>query len=235
MPSGPDRYLRIKVLSSLWCLFPFQYNCRCNTAGSTSSQYIYTIWWAYFTITLWSPDLCKAVILDVGWSTIQSQFLRKPYLRLTDSHRSVILIVFYFISLGRVIEMWICWHYELWFMFVYRQHCDLCCAMGIWWFVLWPQITNQRPCTDTWVHPQIHYKYTWYICIYIHSKWDSGTPLEASRMLTVDSKFDSKTPKSFWGKIDWSQTVALWLLWSSIILGRVLGTSCCRGSPDSGL
>ena len=24
-------------------------------------------------------------------------------------------------------------------------------------------------------------------------------------MLTVDSKFDSKTPKSFWGKIDWSQ------------------------------
>ena len=41
-----------------------------------------TIWWAYFTITLWSPDLCKAVILDVGWSTIQSQFLRKPYSRL---------------------------------------------------------------------------------------------------------------------------------------------------------
>ena len=72
-----------------------------------------TIWRAYFTITLWSPDLCKAVILDVGWSTIQSQFLRKPNLRLTDSHRSVILIVLYFISLGRVIEMWICWHYDL--------------------------------------------------------------------------------------------------------------------------
>ena len=49
----------------------------------------------------------------MGWSTIQSQFLRKPNLRLTDSHRSVILIVFYFISLGRVIEMWICWHYDL--------------------------------------------------------------------------------------------------------------------------
>ena len=148
---------------------------------AASIYIIYTIWWAYFTITLWSPDLCKAVILDVGWSTIQSQFLRKPYLRLTDSPRSVILIVFYFISLGRVIEMWICWHYELWFMFVYRQHCDLCCAMGIWWFVLWPQITNQRPCTDTWVHPQIHYKYTWYICIYIYpfkmGLWDTSRGL----------------------------------------------------------
>ena len=144
----------------------------------------------------------------MGWSKIQSQFLRKANLRLTDSHRSVILIVFYFISLGRVIEMWICWHYDL---CLFTDNIVICAAR--WEFddlSYGPKsLTKDRALIPELTLRSIISTHMIYMYISIQNGTLGHLALEASRMLTVDSKFDSKTPKSFWGKIDWSQTVAL--------------------------